>query len=67
MIIEIVLIKVERSSKKSIFRRCDAYWVIMHSMYKKTHKQIQDWYHTYGRKDLPWRLTDDPYHIYLSA
>jgi len=33
---------------------------------KKTHKKILSWYHTYGRLDLPWRTTDDPYHIYLS-
>lgn len=24
------------------------------------------WYDKNGRKDLPWRNTDDPYHIYLS-
>ncbi|MCF6243638.1 MAG: A/G-specific adenine glycosylase [Sulfurovum sp.] len=33
---------------------------------KKVHKNIQDWYKTYGRLDLPWRTTTDPYHIYLS-
>jgi len=33
---------------------------------KKTHKNIQTWYQTHGRLDLPWRTTDDPYHIYLS-
>jgi len=36
------------------------------SLMKKTHNQIQTWYKTYGRVDLPWRTTDDPYHIYLS-
>ena len=35
-------------------------------MYKQTHKQIHDWYQDQGRKDLPWRSTSDPYHIYLS-
>ena len=35
-------------------------------MYKQTHKQIQNWYQDHGRKDLPWRITNDPYHIYLS-
>ena len=35
-------------------------------MYKKTHKQIQNWYALHGRRELPWRTTDDPYHIYLS-
>jgi len=33
---------------------------------KKTHTKIQNWYKTNGRLDLPWRTTDDPYHIYLS-
>jgi len=33
---------------------------------KLTHKKIQLWYITKGRKDLPWRTTSDPYHIYLS-
>jgi A/G-specific adenine glycosylase len=49
-----------------LFRRYDSYWVIIHFMYKNTHKQIQNWYQDHGRKELPWRLTDDPYHIYLS-
>ena len=33
---------------------------------KQTHKNIQNWYQKYGRLDLPWRTTNDPYHIYLS-
>jgi len=33
---------------------------------KQTHKKIQIWYTTHGRKDLPWRTSNDPYHIYLS-
>jgi len=33
---------------------------------KSTHTQIQHWYKKYGRHDLPWRTTTDPYHIYLS-
>jgi A/G-specific adenine glycosylase len=33
---------------------------------KQTHKNIQNWYKTHGRVDLPWRITEDPYHIYLS-
>ncbi|HEC45308.1 MAG TPA: A/G-specific adenine glycosylase [Epsilonproteobacteria bacterium] len=33
---------------------------------KQTHKNIQDWYKNHGRLDLPWRTTNDPYHIYLS-
>ena len=33
---------------------------------KQTHQNIQNWYKIHGRRDLPWRTTDDPYHIYLS-
>jgi len=33
---------------------------------KNIHDNIQTWYKTHGRLDLPWRTTDDPYHIYLS-
>jgi len=33
---------------------------------KNIHKNIQNWYKTHGRLDLPWRTTTDPYHIYLS-
>ena len=33
---------------------------------RKTHQKIQSWYQQNGRLDLPWRITDDPYHIYLS-
>jgi len=33
---------------------------------KSTHQKIHEWYRTHGRTDLPWRTTDDPYHIYLS-
>ena len=33
---------------------------------KTTHRNIQTWYKTHGRLDLPWRTTTDPYHIYLS-
>jgi len=35
-------------------------------MYTQTHKNIQNWYKQYGRLELPWRSTNDPYHIYLS-
>lgn len=35
-------------------------------MYTQTHLSIQIWYKEHGRKDLPWRSTNDPYHIYLS-
>lgn len=34
--------------------------------YKKTHINIRNWYKTAGRHELPWRSTDDAYHIYLS-
>lgn len=30
------------------------------------HKRLRHWYGMHGRKDLPWRNTRDPYHIYLS-
>jgi len=33
---------------------------------KKTHQKIQQWYRANGRLDLPWRTTEEPYHIYLS-
>ena len=33
---------------------------------KETHTKIRQWYKSYGRRDLPWRITEDPYHIYLS-
>ena len=33
---------------------------------KKTHQKIHTWYQSNGRLDLPWRTTNDPYHIYLS-
>lgn len=36
------------------------------SSYSATHKLIHPWYNNYGRLDLPWRNTTDPYHIYLS-
>ncbi|MGZ8547017.1 MAG: A/G-specific adenine glycosylase [Sulfuricurvum sp.] len=35
-------------------------------MYREVHKSLLDWYHKNGRHDLPWRTTDNPYHIYLS-
>lgn len=33
---------------------------------KKIHENIYLWYQKYGRVDLPWRTTSNPYHIYLS-
>ena len=30
------------------------------------HRQILSWYEANGRHDLPWRNTDDAYHIYVS-
>ena len=42
------------------------YTSAMRNPYLKTHQNIQNWYETHGRHDLPWRTTDDPYHIYLS-
>ena len=33
---------------------------------QKIHQNIQNWYKTHGRHELPWRTTADPYYIYLS-
>ena len=33
---------------------------------KQMQKKLLKWYKTYGRHELPWRNTDDMYHIYLS-
>jgi len=33
---------------------------------KHIHINIQKWYKTNGRLELPWRTTTNPYHIYLS-
>ena len=38
----------------------------MKKIHKHVHTNIQTWYKTYGRLDLPWRTTKEPYHIYLS-
>ena len=35
-------------------------------MFTEIHQKIHTWYQQYGRDDLPWRTTDDPYAIYLS-
>lgn len=35
-------------------------------MHKEVHKALLAWYEKNGRHDLPWRCSDDPYHIYLS-
>ena len=35
-------------------------------MYQKTHQNIQEWYQTNGRHDLPWRNTTDAYKIWIS-
>ncbi|HLD22335.1 MAG TPA: A/G-specific adenine glycosylase [Sulfuricurvum sp.] len=29
-------------------------------------QSLLHWYETHGRHDLPWRTTNDPYHIYIS-
>jgi len=38
----------------------------MKASQKNVHKRIQKWYKTHGRIDLPWRTTENAYHIYLS-
>ena len=30
------------------------------------HQRLHKWYEAHGRRDLPWRNTDDPYAIYVS-
>src|SRR4051812_22746017 len=30
------------------------------------HRQLHQWYGKHGRSSLPWRLTRDPYAIYIS-
>ena len=34
--------------------------------FKNPQKKLLQWYKTYGRHELPWRNTDNMYHIYLS-
>jgi len=34
--------------------------------YSDIHTDIKKWYGRFGRRDLPWRKTDDPYRIYIS-
>lgn len=34
--------------------------------YRLIHEHIQSWYDLNGRKTLPWRMTTDPYHVYVS-
>ncbi len=38
----------------------------MAKSYKDIHHALHHWYAQHGRKDLPWRNTDDAYKIYLS-
>lgn len=33
---------------------------------KLSYPQLYAWYHEFGRHDLPWRLTSDPYKIWVS-
>jgi len=35
-------------------------------MYTHTHLAIHTWYKAHGRRNLPWRISKNPYHIYLS-
>ena len=38
----------------------------MKKAWQVTHQNILNWYKKCGRHDLPWRNTNDAYHIYLS-
>jgi A/G-specific adenine glycosylase len=35
-------------------------------MYKEVHESLLEWYKENGRHELPWRLTKDPYKVYVS-
>lgn len=35
-------------------------------MYKEAHKSLLKWYKENGRHSLPWRLTNNPFKVYLS-
>jgi len=35
-------------------------------MNKSIHNSLRQWFAKHGRDDLPWRNTDDVYHVYLS-
>ena len=35
-------------------------------MFSDVHASLADWYARYGRHDLPWRRTNDPYPIWVS-
>src|SRR5471030_2980369 len=35
-------------------------------MIQAFHQHLHQWYNLHGRKQLPWRTTDDPYAIYIS-
>lgn len=34
--------------------------------YQKFHRKLHHWYQAHGRRNLPWRNTDDSYAIYIS-
>ena len=38
----------------------------MQNSLKNVHQNIQDWYRANGRHELPWRLTNDVYKVYIS-
>ncbi len=38
----------------------------MSEQLKKAQQNLLSWYEKFGRKELPWRNTDDVYHIYVS-
>jgi len=39
---------------------------IITSMQKTLHETLLNWYESHGRGHLPWRQTNDPYHIWVS-
>jgi len=51
----------------SVYKISIAIWGLSYNpCMKDIYKNIQKWYKSSGRLDLPWRTTTDPYHIYLS-
>ena len=51
---------------RNVYRLKYRYNAQMKSSPENTHLKIHTWYKKHGRVDLPWRRTDNPYHIYLS-
>jgi A/G-specific adenine glycosylase len=54
-------------AKKGFKKKLEKYiTLIQFNMFKTAHKNLLKWYKENGRHELPWRLTNDPYKIYVS-